>query len=1102
MPQTFDYDSYDLQPTNKPSATRWISEDAQRLPEKIERLIGARGPAVIGKLGDKETYTLKGVRWTNKPAPSGDSSHNSLTRNLEVVWEVKKNAAGIRSTSEIALPIKGVPYPSAKGCYLYGSNEYLITTELKQKEGVFPVSTEERKNGGRNPHILWKTPNAVFLQGNDELHVQLFGKFGNPNGGIATVPKRLWKQFDEVLKSFRSQSGSLTAQRNTPRDNELASILSKVVGATGGENRNFAIFKWLDSIASERVPEGSWEKRWDSLSTDYGKTVCEIGAENAWSLKTALKAQKTLETLPETEFLEPGHIGRMKLETGSDKLADSISNQIFDCIRQAQTHYHEDRQKNISLQISWLRQNWQRNLERDLNNPRLGKTINEEPTPQSLAQKANAVKKSFALIGDSEEISDLERQWNPSMQGFIAPQTAESSNVGRDHWLCMGARRNELGEPLKPVVLRNSDSNQTVWMNSEDYENLERSLAKEGKGVLLGRPDQFKEDQVPLRIGGKLVNTAAKEAAPAYLDFSVEDTLPFHLAIAERVSQIDASRLPMLHAGINNARTPEGAEKPRGASETITKAAEAIANSGSLAASPVDGEVISSKLVNGIRVISIRDDAGDTHRLNLPAPKANSFSQLLGSHPYVKEGDRIRKGEIVAGPSHPAYSSQMKGRLVTDSLDLHAGINMEGVILPTGIEDQMTISEHVKRSGRMDETTVEAESTERQGYPIHVKALQPGTIIRPGDVLAYQIVDGKTVPILAGKNQGGVLQKVSFLQDPENPLGNSNEIVLEGETEARPDPRQFASMEFKDALRDFNDLKTKIDPNYVQDLSNKGIDILQCVREVTYEINGDPRITTLEELSKTDSPALRELIDASLDSNAELKFDKEASYLSERLHYANRRCRAHAELCSEHVAAFECPTMANQVLFEISRTSKPQTGSKLSDTSGTKGVLNVSAHLPPIKTASGRYKPAEIAFASLAVLARGSLSRYYNTSSKPEELRLQKSYAIRSDGKVQAVDVESIDVYEFVQKANPDRGNKHFANPPKQGRNYLGANSEGVKVSNEGRVLGASMKAFIDSNSVDFSPAQFPLEKFADRLSAKLERVPTLDPQPAIGPEI
>jgi hypothetical protein len=1075
---TIHHSTYDLLPKT-PSSTHWLIEDADNIPQKLLAVLKDK-PKLVGTPNLGETYVIEDITWDSPPALHNAFHNEMTTRTLKLSWLCLKNAGGRTQAYRIPLKIQGVPYPNTKGAYTYGSDEYYVTNILRQKNGVFPVSTEERLNAPPTQEILWKTLDVTFLQNSKFLIVQALKKTGQPENTPVYIPKKLWPEFANALTRYRNKSNSNISFSELPDNKELVDILKKGLNFKSQEHTSYQINQWLLHVADAVIPQGSWTKRMDTLKTYYPELAEDISTlknTTQWNIAAARAAENLREQLPEKEFLPPHHMGRLYLETGANHTTAWILGQINQIFTDARTHTQKQNDTNLTILTPWARHNWETEIQHFFISPQMPKVINEAPTPEATTIKALLIKNDFALFEkttgqiavDGDRTPDIERAFHSSQTGYIATATPDSANVGVDHWPCAGARRDPLtGEMLKPVMIKQENGSwKEEYMNAETYESLERDLAAKNLGVHIGIPDP-KAKKANLRSGLDLTAQVPPKDVPAYVNMKPHDMLPMHIPMS---AKIHPSRFPMAHSGTNNGRTCLGSEPPQNLTPEIEEAMNKLTNIGSTLVAPASGKVTSIRTNGAFQQVTIQTNNGDLHVCQIPQPKSNAFKNPIGTSLYVKIGDSVTENHVFAGPPQTAYKNQIAGK---PPKAIHTGINLKAIIIPLGIEDQILASEHIVASGRLNQPATHTIIAERQNHPIHIKRLQPGTKITPNETLAYQIVNGETIPILTGPTEGGILQKVTFVQDQKNPkLGTP--VILE-ENPEKTTLRKIIDLEIQEAIKGLTHLRNRLDKNYIQQMQDKGTDPLPCIEQFKAAYTNEtgnrvPVEMTLQELQTKEG---RNKIAAILTQpNHNIQIPKEHSYLNERMLYTLHNIQEIQELLRQNVAKANIPKTVKSVAFEIKSEKTFGHGSKLSDPEGTKGTTVITPYMPFIPTENGP-KPAEVAFTPFAAFARGSLDKFDRKSDTHSVLILNR------DGKLQEIKAEVLSTYYKVQKSDTTF-NKVQGRLTKQGADFRGNNIQGVNVSNESNVLAhAMLPVFIHTAA---TPQNRRLEEFEHQLS-------------------
>ena len=1048
------HSTFDLLPKG-PSSTRWLIEDSNLLPGKLFKTLQSATPRLIGRPSLGEVYDVREIAWANNPTLKNASNNQTVTRDLAITFTCVKTSGGIRRGFTIPLNIKGIPVPNTKGACTYGADEYYIHNLLKQKPGVFPVSSEDRPATAPSREFLWKTPTTVFLQNDKNLVVQGFRKNGQAENQPIIIPKRLWGQFAKALETHRNTSDSNISFQNLPEDTELHQIIQKGLDFSTQEKTDYQVHQWLKQTAGAKVPDGSWKLRMETLKTEYPDLADSIDILNnssQWDIIAARAAETLCDNLPVREFLPPNHLGRLRVETGVDLINQWILGQIEQIFNEAATHVQKQDNNSLTILTPWHRHNWEHELQKFFISPSTPKLINEAATPAAMAIKANLIKNSYDLFGRNNQTTtpnftaDINRTVHPSSIGFIATTSPETvANVGVDHWLCSGAQRNpETGEIEIPVMLKQDDGAwQRIWMNSERYDALERKLAGENSGIHIGRPDP-NASRVLLRNQLQLIKTCPPGEVTAYIDHTPQDMLPLHLATA---AGIHPARFPMAHAGENNARVCLGSEPPVHIDPLAEKALEKLTNAGITMVSPVDGKILSVSSDGEFQSINIEDFYGNIHICEIPLPKINAFKNPIGSIACVKPGDAIKQGETIAGPEQSAYKNQISGRRPGA---LHTGVNLSAAVIPLGIEDQIVFSAHTAASGRLNTFSTETVKIQRKDHPVIIHKIQPGSLVAPSEVLAVQIVDGKEIPITAPR-QGGMLQRVKFVLNEKNP--NIGTPVTISKQSRKTTLSEIINLQIHDAVKEPAKLAQSLDKKYVEAMKKEGIDPLECLQNFTATHTDKDGVQkqlhlTLQELQT--SAGQKRLHDILANPGNNIHIDKKASFLNESLLYAVRKIEEAKTLLGQTVPVHQIPKAAKIVVFEI-LTEKPfQKGSKLNDPQGTKGIVTISPYLPFHKTPEGGMAPVDMAFTTHAVVARGSIPKFKQKSSS------QTVLIPTQNGQLQKLEVQILPTYYNVQKSDTSL-NKVQGSPTKQGRNHQGINMEGANMSRESQVLAASM---------------------------------------------
>jgi hypothetical protein len=1027
---TFEHSAYELLPQDSPSATRWIIEDANAIPEKVQRLLGKK----TWHIGQNDIKLAK-ASWSSPPNLDAQASNQLITRNLSLLFENRQTNGTI---SLLNLQIPGVPFPNHRGAYTYGTNEYFTINHLRQKPGIFPVSSESRPDTRNSREILWKTNDAFFLQSRDTLVIQASKPDGRPANKPLALPPSLWDEFHNLLETHRRKPDN-AAPPKTNLSPELSKLIRNALDIKPDENPGQKINTWIAQIAGTSVPEhaNSWLTRINRLAKQFPGTAADLkslAVTPHWNLHNANAALNIIKTLPDIEFMPPNHLGRNHVESGADKTASWIAKMA------EQTLTTSKYSPQSALVSAWNLHNWKLELERNFINPNITpKNISEGTTPENITIKANLIKNHFRLVIPQnpalERTPMIERLPHPSCVGAVALTSPENENVGQDRWLCSGATRDPVsGEILRPI--RHNSTNEfeaSKLCTPEEIEEYWSDLERKNKGLCLGTP---KTNDANILRNRQLwpCASAPYTEIECFLDMKPAQLLPLHLTTAIGTH---LSRLPMAHSGKNNARIPNGAEPPQDLNPAKLADAARLTNIGLVLVSPADGTVTSVKNEGPFTHINIIDRAGNLHDCKIPRPKTNAFKQPLEAAPYVQTGDAIKTGEPIAGPQHHAYKRQIQ-----QGQPPFPGVNLTAALIPLGWEDQIPLAEHVAASGRLDFERTEIVETKRQRHDIHLKHMRPGTPVKPGEILAWQTVNGEHIPICTAPNQGGIIQTVKFITTANKP--SSTRIKKTPEL-PRPPLQKIIANEIASGLYRIKTLLQKIEANtdYIKNLNDKNINPTECLQRIQYSTaEGRLTKTSVAALDSTDN---LERFAKELQSGG-VTIDKTFSYANEALFHTLQRINRIKELY--HMPKPEYPSQTDSIQIEILTTTKFEDGSKFSDLTGTKGTVALTPDMPFIlddDTTDKPQKPIEVAYTNLAVIARGAIEKF-REASEPRTILLA-TLGKTSNPNVQA---RISNTYYIPQKANVTDANKVVGRPTNQIKNYLGIDANnGVQFSTE-----------------------------------------------------
>lgn len=1109
------YSSYNCSPVEP----NWIVKNARATPTKIKNAFDK--PIRFKTATGYEEYKLKNITWdpTTPEYNLYQNTNPDMTgRSLKLTWSYK-GPLGEQSTH--TTEILGFPYPNDKGAYEYNGEEVYMTNKLVQKPGVFPVFTQGRQTGQKNPEFLWETPNATFLQNTQNLSIQLRKTTGEGKHKPITIPREHWQQFSEILESFRNKTGdkrpekifefwqkkALEQKTSNPKKPllKLLKIIQNGLGLHEETKNNSKIASFLNNLAIEEIPnktKHTWLKYLETKNPEHAKTIQKTYKSKHWNFEAAQAAATIIEgttkiqkkdgtprIIPIKNFLGLGDNARLRMQTGNDVFVKYVEQHIKTAIQKTHNdHYNKIKTahafiKNQREQIIWKNKFNTATTTKELNNER------NFLAPISTRDKILITLRTFAETSFKlePESADIEREIHPSTLLFISHVTQENEDAGRNRALCNQTKvDNETGELKIPVKIKQNTTFKTTWITGEE---LTKILDENpNQGILLDKPENITNGEYRLynmtkdRTYNNILTTKANIKEPKNIKIHFKgdqlDMFPQHLAAIDDVNKTDPSRNPMLKAGLIGAVPINGAQKPKNISQEALKNAKKNADIGGIYVSPITGKIIDIKPTKIDQEITIQSDDNKQCIMHVPRQKSNAFKSDTGTTVFCQINDIVQKKHVVAGPE--LYQDLLQNKTYQP---VFVGTNFKTISTTIGNEDQMAISRAVVISGRLTKITTEKETTEHIG-PIHLGSIHPGQMITPNTILAYQTIiengEQRNVPILTSQNQGGILKRVTYVMsdNAKENLCNIN-IAPEKFTEEQKNEeiKKSATIQIKRAITAFEEYIQTLNnnPEYIKANQNLNrmtetqikpteFDLYKCLNTLTYKVNDKQKTINISNLSTNKNGQLDQITKDFTKHTNEIEIDPEKSYLNERFLYILKNIKRQKTYINDTKAIEKPNRPVNKVVFEIACETELTTGFKLSSTAGTKGVITINDF--PVIFVDKTNKPhmAELAITTHAVVARGSTSQY-DKKNLENVTPLQKG--VLYDPKTKEAKITTVNphnTYNSVQYSSPTTHNKT------QGKGITQHNDtvkDGIRFSTEGLefMKGAGLNAALEDQS-------------------------------------
>jgi DNA-directed RNA polymerase subunit beta len=286
---------------------------------------------------------------------------------------------------------------------------------------------------------------------------------------------------------------------------------------------------------------------------------------------------------------------------------------------------------------------------------------------------------------------------------------------------------------IKPIVTED-----VVYLTADEEEQYTIAQAN----VPLTRDNHFASERITARHGESFVEEF--EDKIDYMDLSPRQIVSVAAAMIPFLEHDDANRALM---GANMQRQAVSLIRPEAPIVGTGMERRAALDSGHLILSEDAGEVVSANS----RVIVVRDDDGKDHTYELRKFDRSNQGTCINQRPSVKNGQRVRVGDVLADSSSTENGELALGQNVLVAFMAWEGGNYEDAII---ISDRM-VREDVLTSIHMEKYEVDARDTKLGPEEITrdipnvgeegLKDLDERGIIRvgaevgPGDILVGKI---------------------------------------------------------------------------------------------------------------------------------------------------------------------------------------------------------------------------------------------------------------------------------------------------------------------------------------------------------------------------
>lgn len=677
--------------------------------------------------------------WIDKKYDNSDISAQKSVRNKGRIWanDLRANlsiidkATGKTVDNVPSIKVTTIPKITDRGTYLIKGNEYQFTKQSRLKPGVY---TKQQTNGEI----------SSFFNVDKTID---FDRGFNNNFKINFIPER---------KTFTMGYGS----KNIPLINAL-----KAVGVT----RNELIERWGEQVyeanakAYDKHEIRDQNKLYEAI---FGRQP--ISGSKPENIRNEIKERLFDTGLdPETTKITLGksykNVNKNVLLDASKKIIDIHAGKVEGDDREAlvfksffdvEDHIREKLIKNSKKITNNIKYKLKKNKTINksissqvfdpfvvgvLTNSQLSNPPNQTNLMSIVGESNKFTVMGEGGIGTTNAITNETRQISNSEAGYFDPlHTPEGPGIGIAVHSTMDAVK--VGTDIYSKHLTPNGEKLLL----KPTETWDKNIAFPDEYDLSGKKPKAKKRKVKVIKKGKLAEMAASKvdaiiSSPIGLFDTSANSIPF-------LNSIQGNR------GLTAAKMQEQAlplknrEKPMFniVDEKGRSISNILASSMALPQSPVDGEVTKVTSEN----ITITDKKGEKHRIQLYNNFSMNAESFLHNTPVVKEGDKIKKGDLLADNNFTKDGQVAIGANLRTAYLPYKGYNYEDSAIMSESGAKKLTSEHMydfktKRSSK----GVFSKEKFRAYYPEELSAKQGRKIDKDGVVKIGQKVERDDVLI-------------------------------------------------------------------------------------------------------------------------------------------------------------------------------------------------------------------------------------------------------------------------------------------------------------------------------------------------------------------
>jgi len=623
-----------------------------------------------------------------------------------------------------------IPYFTNRYTMIVDGNEYSIVNQMRTKSGVY---TRKRDNDELESSFnLSKGANFKLIMEPDSGHFKV-----NMLGSVMPM-YALLKILGAPDGEIRSALGSdLFSTNENVTPNQMERVRTTLYKKLVSSNSNLG----TSASASEKeqkIREYFSNTKLDSETTKItlGKSFTKVNYSSILeAAKKILRVYNDKDDVDERDNLEFQHIYSVEdiLQEVIDKNKDAV-NKIASKLKSFTPtgNEEEDQAKLKSIFSPVYFSKPIRNFITTSSISRLPSQIN----PMEIMDTASIVTRlGEGAISSERAVPEETRSVNYSYMGSIDPvATPESSKVGIDNHVTISAKKGDDNEFYKEV--RNTKTGK-----------LEEHRAIDLHNKVVGFPD-------PLHTKGKEKDTDVvpavhkgnfKKVKRRELDYQIPSPHDLNTVTTATLPFINANQANRLVMGAKHVQQAMPLKDPEsrlvnanisdvGVDSTVKKLGGFL-----IPKSPVDGTV--SKISDDF--IHIKDSSGKVHKVDYEHDLPLATKTLLDNPLLIKKGDRVKKGQELAGSNFTKDGELAVGKTLSTGYMPYHGMNHEdGIVISEDTAKKMTSVHSEKITVRLDKMRTLDKSKYTSLFPTkftqkQLNKLDSDGVVKKGATLEY-----------------------------------------------------------------------------------------------------------------------------------------------------------------------------------------------------------------------------------------------------------------------------------------------------------------------------------------------------------------------------